>query len=85
MEKKAVSVRLELRFTFNICYMESAFVKVVTLFFFITNVIKLYVIIFTHANYKVILETRHVSMIWNTFCGYSVVTEYHTYIKCYFQ
>jgi len=25
MEKNVVSVRLELKFTFNICYMESAF------------------------------------------------------------
>jgi hypothetical protein len=50
-------------------------VKVVTLFFFIT-IILLYFIIFTHANYNDMFEIKHVSRIWNTFCSYSVVTEY---------
>jgi len=52
-------------------------VKVVTLLFFVTIIqVLLYVIIFTHTNYNDRLEIKHVSMIWNTFCSYSVVTEY---------
>ena len=57
--------------------------KVITLsfFFFITNMILLYVIVFTSANYSDILEIKHVSRIWNTFCSYSVVTEYRIIIS----
>jgi hypothetical protein len=57
-------------------------VKVVTLFFFITIIqVLLYVIIFTHANYNNMLEIKHVSRMWNTFCSYSVLTEYCTPIS----
>ena len=41
--------------------------KVVTLFCFITIMMLLYVIIFTHANYSDILETKRVSRVWNIF------------------
>jgi len=56
-------------------------VKVVTLFFFITIMILLYSIVFTRANYNYILETKHVSMIWNIFCSYSLVKKYRIAIS----